>query len=189
MQVQAKRELVLSTRYLFIEERKGGLWCLKFEPQTHKNICANLRGPSKGPICHSNPSSPTGQGKSYRTDLSGEPHRAEICIHRCESKPFLQGCHAKKHSMRCTKSHVLDRKASSPAVSMLTSIRPITFLQHILRTLTHIRDNTNTKASLIDKRIRLTATSCPAPREVDWWQTNSVAVTVLGCWLKHAQFL
>ena len=58
--------------------------------------------------------------------ISGEPHCPEICVFRCESKSFLQRCHTNKHSKRCAKSHVLDRRASCPAVPTLTSIWTIT---------------------------------------------------------------
>ena len=48
------------------------------------------------------------QAQLVKTKLiSGEQLCAEICILHCESKPFLQGCFANNHSMRCTKSHVL----------------------------------------------------------------------------------
>ena len=98
---------------------------------------------------------------------------------RCESKSFLQGCHANKHSKRCAKSHVLDRRASCPAVPTLTSIRTITFLQHTLRTLAHIRDHqNNARKSHIDTGIRLTATSFPAPSSI--WRARLLKICELG---------
>ena len=41
----------------------------KFEQQILKNLCADLREALRAPTDHSYPSSPTGQGKSYRIDL------------------------------------------------------------------------------------------------------------------------
>ena len=55
--------------------------------------------------------------------------------------------------MRCTKSYVLNRRASFPAMPTLTSIRPIAFLQN---------HTNNTRASRVDTAIPLTATSYSA---------------------------
>ena len=117
--------------------------------------------------------------ESHSELFSGEPHCAEICVFRCESKLFLHGFHANSHSTRCAKSHLLDRRASCPAVPTLTSIRTITFLQHTLRTLAHIRDHqNNARKSHIDTGIRLTATSFPAPSSI----RSSAPLEILRTW-------
>ena len=120
---------------MFIEERKGGLRCPKCEPETLKNLCADLREALRQlqKITHIHQAQLV--QKSHSELTSGQPHCAEICVLRCESKSFLQGCRANSHSRRCAKSHILDRRSSCPAMAKLTSVDYVSsFLQHILRT-------------------------------------------------------
>ena len=83
---------------------------------TLKNLCADLREALRQlqKINHIHQAQLVQE--SHSELISGEPHCAEICVLHCQSKSFLQGCHANSHSTRCAKSHLLNRRASCPAI-------------------------------------------------------------------------